>query len=62
MKVPSVEYQPNGGVEIIDVEVIDPKSNEIQVEALACGICAWDLYTYRNGSNAPSADPAMLAA
>ena len=57
MKVPSIEYQPDGGVKIVDVGVTDPKPDEVQVEALACGICAWDLYTYRNGSNAPSPAP-----
>ena len=35
MKVPSIEYQPDGGVKIVDVEVTDPMPEEVQVEALA---------------------------
>ena len=57
MTARSIEYQPGGGVRLVEVAVADPGPGEVQVRGVACGICAWDLYTYRHGSDAPSAAP-----
>ena len=57
MKGRNIKYLPQGGLEIVEFEVPDPGPGEVQVQGTACGICAWDLYTYRHGSNAPSAAP-----
>ncbi|MDE0229734.1 MAG: alcohol dehydrogenase catalytic domain-containing protein, partial [Spirochaetaceae bacterium] len=58
VKARTIEYQPGGGVRLVETAVADPGPGEVQVRAAACGICAWDLYTYRHGSDAPSAAPA----
>ena len=58
MKARSIEYQPGGGVRLVEVAVTDPGPGEVQVRAVACGICAWDLFTYRHGSDAAGAAPA----
>ena len=57
MKARSIEYQPGGGVRLVEVAVADPGPGEVQVRAAACGICAWDLFTYRHGSDVGSAAP-----
>ena len=53
MKTQTVRYGENGGVEIIDIDVPDPQAGEVQVQHAACGICAWDLATFRDGGYAP---------
>jgi threonine dehydrogenase-like Zn-dependent dehydrogenase len=53
MKTQSIRYGENGGVEIIDIDVSDPQAGEVQVQSAACGICAWDLATFRDGGTAP---------
>ena len=53
MKTQTIRYGENGGVEIIDIDVPDPKAGEVQVQHAACGICAWDLATFRDGGYAP---------
>lgn len=57
MKVRSVQYRPNGGVDLVDVEVEDPGPLQVQIEVAACGICAWDVQTSKAGSSAPFAAP-----
>ena len=57
MKARTIEYQPGGGVRLVEVAVADPGPGEVQVRAAACGICAWDLFTYRHGSDVGSAAP-----
>ncbi len=57
MKVHSVQYRAEGGVELVDVEVGDPGPGQVQIEVAACGICAWDIQTCRAGSAAPFAAP-----
>ena len=54
MKTQTVRYGENGGVEIIDIDVSDPQAGEVQVQHAACGVCAWDLATFRDGGYAPS--------
>ena len=53
MKTQTIKYGENGGVEIIDIDVADPQAGEVQVQHAACGICAWDLATFRDGGYAP---------
>ena len=53
MKTQTVKYGENGGVEIIDIDVSDPQAGEVQVQHAACGVCAWDLATFRDGGYAP---------
>ncbi len=57
MKVKNVRYTPGGGAEIIDVEVRDPGPGEVQVEVAACGICSWDIQTFRAGGDSAYAAP-----
>ena len=57
MKTKNVYYKPGGGAEIIEVEVGDPRPGEVQVEVAACGICSWDIQTFKVGGDAPSAAP-----
>lgn len=57
MKARNIRYLEQGGLEIVEIEVPDPGYGEVQVRGAACGVCAWDLYTFRHGSKAPSAAP-----
>ena len=47
MKTQTVRDGENGGAEIIDIGVSDPQAGEVQVRRAACGVCAWDLATFR---------------
>lgn len=49
MKTKSIRYVAPEKIEFVDVDVADPAANEVQVQSLACGVCTWDLYTYKNG-------------
>lgn len=53
MKTQTIKYGENGGVEIINIDVPDPQAGEVQVQRAACGVCAWDLATFRYGGTAP---------
>ena len=53
MKTQTIRYGESGGVEIIDIDVSDPQAGEVQVRRAACGVCAWDLSTFRDGGWAP---------
>ena len=53
MKTQTIRYGENGGVQIIDIDVSDPQAGEVQVQHAACGVCAWDLATFRDGGYAP---------
>jgi threonine dehydrogenase-like Zn-dependent dehydrogenase len=57
MKSTTIRYLEHGGLEIVQVDVPDPGPGEVQVRHTACGICVWDLNTYRNGTAAPYAAP-----
>ncbi len=54
MKCKSIRYTSKGLVEIVDADVKDPGPGEVQVQSLACGICAWDLHVFRNGVDWPT--------
>lgn len=49
-KTRSIRYLEKGGLEIVEIEVPDPGPGEVQVKAAACGICRWDVSTYKVGS------------
>lgn len=50
MKTRTIRYLKNGGLRVVHIDVKDPKPGEVQVKALACGICKWDIATYKVGS------------
>jgi threonine dehydrogenase-like Zn-dependent dehydrogenase len=50
----TIRYAESGGVEIIEAKVTDPQPGEVQLEALACGVCAWDVHVFKNGSDWPT--------
>lgn len=49
MKTRSIRYVGPEKIEFVDVNVSDPAAGEVQVQSLACGVCTWDLFTYKNG-------------
>ena len=57
MKVKNVRYTVGGGAEIVTMEVADPGPGEVQVEVAACGICSWDLQTFKAGGDSAYAAP-----
>ena len=57
MQAKNVRYKAGGGAEIVEVDVRDPGPGEVQVEVAACGICSWDLQTFKSGSDSPYAAP-----
>ena len=50
MKFKNIRYLPDGGAELVDMDLGDPGPGEVQVENTACGICSWDLQSFRTGS------------
>ena len=57
MQAKNIRYKPGGGAEVVEVDVREPGPGEVQVEVAACGICSWDLQTFRSGSDSPYAAP-----
>ena len=57
MQAKNVRYKAGGGAEIVEVDVRDPGPGEVQVEVAACGICSWDIQTFKSGSDSPYAAP-----
>ena len=53
MLTKNVRYTPGGGAQVVEVDVRDPRPGEVQVEVAACGICSWDLQTFKVGGAAP---------
>lgn len=53
MRFRSISYVKKGLVEIVPIERRDPGPGEVEIEALACGICAWDVHVYKNGVDWP---------
>src|SRR3954452_13823621 len=54
MKCRTIRYLPKGGVELIETSVTDPQAEEVQIRALACGVCAWDVHVFKNGVDWPT--------
>ncbi len=57
MKVTNIRYTEGGGAELVDVDVGEPGPGEVQIEVAACGICSWDLQTFRAGGDSAYAAP-----
>ena len=57
MKTKNIRYVPGGGAEIVNLDIEDPGPDEVQIETAACGICSWDIQTFRTGSDSPFAAP-----
>jgi len=57
MKTRTTQYLPGGGLEVVSVDVPEPGPGEVQVRGSACGICAWDINTYRSGNQVTWAAP-----
>ena len=57
MKAQTIEYQPDGSIELIDVSVPEPGADEIQVQGLACGICSWDVSLCKLGEKFKTTPP-----
>src|SRR3954471_14980809 len=53
MKVKSINYTRKELVELVDVDCHEPNAGEVQIEGLACGVCAWDVHVFKNGSDWP---------
>jgi threonine dehydrogenase-like Zn-dependent dehydrogenase len=49
MNVRTIAYLAPKKVEVREVKVEDPGPEQVQVRKVACGICAWDLSTYKIG-------------
>ena len=58
MKTRSIQYGEKGGVELIEMDVPEPGPGEVQVKGAVCGICAWDLSTYKRGTSGGMPAPA----
>ena len=59
MKTEGIKYLACGGLEIVEVDVPPPGPGEVQLETVACGICALDTFTYRLGTDAMPFMPPM---
>src|SRR3954468_21678794 len=49
----SINYVGPGKVDLIEVNFTDPNPGEVQIQGLACGVCAWDVHVYKNGVDWP---------
>ena len=50
MKSRSIKYGNPGEIQFVEVDITEPQPWEVQVRGTACGICASDIYTYKNGT------------
>ena len=57
MRVKNVRYSAGGGAEIVAVDVDEPGPGQVQVEVAACGICSWDIQTFKAGGDSAHAAP-----
>jgi threonine dehydrogenase-like Zn-dependent dehydrogenase len=57
MKCKAIEYGADGGAFVKTIDVPQPGPGQIQVEAVVCGICSWDIMTYKVGSKSRYAAP-----
>lgn len=58
MNASTIRYLDDGTIELIDVNIGDPKDNEVQLQGGACGICSWDIVTAKLGNKmVPMAPP-----
>src|SRR4051812_45630597 len=52
-KARTINYAKKELVELLEIDVTDPGAGEVQIEGLACGVCAWDVHVYKNGVDWP---------
>src|SRR3954467_16001862 len=52
-KARTINYAKKELVERLEIDVPDPGAGEVQIEGLACGVCAWDVHVYKNGVDWP---------
>jgi threonine dehydrogenase-like Zn-dependent dehydrogenase len=58
MNSTTIQYLPDGSIDLIEVPVSDPQENEVQVQGGVCGICSWDIATAKLGDKMyPKAPP-----
>lgn len=58
MQTRTIAYVAPKQIEVREVGVEDPGPGQVQIKKIACGICAWDLSTYKIGpANNPYAAP-----
>ena len=53
MKARTINYAGKELIEFVEVDVAEPAYGEVQIEGLACGVCAWDIHVYKNGVDWP---------
>jgi threonine dehydrogenase-like Zn-dependent dehydrogenase len=52
-KAKTINYAGKEHIDFIEVDVADPGYGEVTLDGLACGVCAWDVYVYKNGVDWP---------
>ena len=55
MRTTTIRYVAPSQIDVVEIDVPALEPGQMLVEAKACGLCAWDLYTYQHGPDAPSA-------
>ena len=58
MRSTSICYPAQGGVELIEWDLPEPKEDEVQIQGGACGICSWDIATAKLGEKMNPKAPA----
>jgi threonine dehydrogenase-like Zn-dependent dehydrogenase len=54
----TIQYLADGSIDLIELNVGDPKENEVQIQGGVCGICSWDIATAKLGDKMyPKAPP-----
>jgi threonine dehydrogenase-like Zn-dependent dehydrogenase len=53
----NIRYLAEGGAEVIEQDIGEPGPGQVQVENAACGICSFDLMSFRQGSGGPAVAP-----
>lgn len=58
MKSNTMQYENDGSIALIEIDVPDPSAGEIQLAGGACGICSWDVATAKLGNKMQPMAPA----
>ena len=53
----TMKYVGRRQIELYEVEVPDPQPDQVQVSLRACGVCSWDLATFKGGPVGPAPAP-----
>jgi len=56
-KALTMRYAAERRIELYETDVSDPQPGEVQIAVRACGLCAWDLATFKTGPAGPSPAP-----